>query len=75
MQIDHSTLPTPYARTDRGTRQQYSHHNTEKCIALLTAHRELKPQALVKRARKEVSSFAGDAAQSDDITMLAAAIG
>ncbi|MFQ5414810.1 MAG: PP2C family protein-serine/threonine phosphatase, partial [Phycisphaerae bacterium] len=48
---------------------------TDRLMALLDASRDLGPGALVTKVRKAVAGFAGGAAQSDDITMLAARVG
>jgi sigma-B regulation protein RsbU (phosphoserine phosphatase) len=48
---------------------------TDRFLDTLLQTRALSPQSIVKRVRKAVSQYAGGAAQSDDITLLAAKIG
>lgn len=47
---------------------------TDRLISLLAEHTEPNPAALIKQVRKRVAAFAGAAAQSDDITILAATL-
>lgn len=47
----------------------------QRLLDLLRDRRDVNPQALVKQARKSVTSFAAGADQSDDITILAARVG
>lgn len=52
--------------------QQYS---TQRLLDLLAERTDTNPQPLVKQIRKSVTAFVDGAKQSDDITILAAAIG
>jgi serine phosphatase RsbU (regulator of sigma subunit) len=47
----------------------------ERMLEVLRSSEDLNPSSLVRRMRKAVSAFARDARQSDDITMLAVALG
>ena len=53
------------ATTDR------SFYGTDRLVAFLNGRRELDLERLVKGLRADVAAFAGDAPQSDDITILA----
>ncbi len=46
-------------------------YGRDRLVATLAEKPEQDPQALIKRIRKDVTAFVGQAAQSDDITMLA----
>jgi len=46
----------------------------DRLYELLAEHAEPNPTAIIKHVRKRVAAFAGAAAQSDDITMLAATL-
>ena len=43
----------------------------DRLIEVLKQQTDLNPQGLIKRVRKDVAGFVGEARQSDDITMLA----
>ncbi len=47
---------------------------TDQLLMMLAEQTDPNPTAIIKQVRKRVSAFAGAAAQSDDITMLAAAL-
>jgi sigma-B regulation protein RsbU (phosphoserine phosphatase) len=46
-------------------------YGQDRLLAFLGQKTYTDPQAMVKAVRKDVSDFAGDAQQSDDITMVA----
>jgi serine phosphatase RsbU (regulator of sigma subunit)/pSer/pThr/pTyr-binding forkhead associated (FHA) protein len=47
----------------------------ERLVASFRAHRGLRPSGIVRQVRQDVTRFAADAPQSDDITLLAASVG
>ncbi len=50
-------------------------YGRERLVARLREHRSARPEALIRRIRKDVSRFVGDAPQSDDLTILCARMG
>lgn len=76
--VDLGTHPvTVFAYTDgviEAMNVEQDAFGTDRLLTLLTQQTEPNPNAIIKQVRKRVSAFAGAAAQSDDITMLAAAL-